>query len=80
VGRFPTRLEKQLRDIPARLTEAAAAAALHLYPVVQPLRTEHREHTAGGTTLEVQGTEDDPREARMNDGPGAHDTGLQRHV
>ena len=55
-------LEKQLQYLPARLTEAAA---LHLYPVIQAFRTEHREHATGGTAFGVRGAEDDPREARV---------------
>ena len=44
-------LEKQLQYLPARLTEAAA---LHLYPVIQAFRTEHREHATGGTAFGVR--------------------------
>ena len=41
---------------------------------------EYVRRTAGGPRLGVPGPEHQPRHARVYDGRGAHDTGLERHI
>ena len=48
--------------------------------MVQPGMVEHLHDAADGSGLGVARAEDEPRNARMDDGSGAHGAGLQRDV
>lgn len=58
----------------------AEYAGLHVDAMVVPIADQGVEHAAGSAGLGIAGAEDDPRDARMHDGAGAHHARLERHV
>src|SRR5690348_7033214 len=69
--------EKRTQQVPRFVSEQAA---LHVYPVVVPIRKQRIEDAACSSGFRIGGGKDHARETGMHDGTCAHDTGFERRV